>query len=213
MHRLIKVDMSITGLIKLVPYTLGSVLFWLTDIGVNVKFLGVFLLLWTVDIISGVLKSIIVKDAKNPTSRTGVQRVASKFVMLMFPVVAAAIYSIFTDDAIKMLNWGLMILALHEGYSALGNFYSIRTGKNLTEFDAVSYSIKTMADWVRSKVERLGHVMEGGSRNDDWRDDQKYGNGHYGDHGRHGGYDLDDETNESEIPPYRRSSRGPNKKE
>ena len=192
MHSTIKIDMSISGLVKLIPYTLGTVIFWLTDHGVNIKFLGIFLALWALDIISGVAKSVIVKDLKNPTSRTGIQRVASKFVMLMFPIVAASIYSLFTEDGVKMLNWGLMILALHEGYSVLGNFYSIRTGKNLTEFDAVSYAIKLVADWIRHKVERLGHVMEGGSRSDDWRNDEAY---------RREGDKADQDKEEKEIKP------------
>lgn len=172
-ERILKMDTSIFGLIKAAPYGISSLVYWLTDVGVDIKFLSIFLLLWLTDIVSGVAKSIIVKGQQKPTSKTGIRRIASKFVMLLFPVVAAAIYGLFTDDAVKMLNWGLMILALHEGYSTLGNFYSIRTGKMLTEFDAVSYAIKAVADWVRKKVERLAYVMEGGTRDDDWKDDDR----------------------------------------
>ena len=220
-HRVLKMDTSISGVLKAAPYGITSIVFWLTDMGVNIKFLSVFLLLWLIDIVSGVIKSIVVSGEEKPTSKTGIRRVASKFVMLLFPVVTAAIYSLFTDDAVKMLNWGLMILALHEGYSVLGNFYSIRTGKMLTEFDAVSYSIKLVADWIRKKVDRLVYVMEGGMRDDDWKESkrrkdrgQERGDG-YGGYGgyadedftQNGDYNLPKDENgpvdgeDNEIPP------------
>ena len=197
--KLLRIDMTIGGILKTTPYVGASLVYWLTDLGVNIKFLSIFLLLWTFDILSGIIKAIVVKDLRNPESKTGIRRVASKFVMLMFPVVLAAIYSIFTDDAVKMLNWGVMILALHEGYSTLGNFYSIRTGKVLTEFDAVSYSIKSVADWVRRKVEMLTVVMEKGSRDDDWRFEDRRGRHRHDRHNPRGGHDNHGNPDDEEI--------------
>jgi phage-related holin len=205
LDRILKIDMSFTGLLKSAPYFGASMLYWLADYGVNVKFLGVFLLLWTFDIITGIVKSIVVPTMRRPDSKTGLRRVASKFVMLIFPVILATIYSLFTDDAVKMLNWGLMILSLHEGYSTLGNLYSIRTGQELTEFDAVSYSIKLMADWIRKKVDRLLYVIEGGTRNDDWKDNNRRGDQYRGgydesDFSENGDYNLPKDE-ENEIMP------------
>tara|TARA_R110000772_G_C13310332_1_gene440713 strand:- start:108499 stop:109122 length:624 start_codon:yes stop_codon:yes gene_type:complete len=202
--RIQKIDMSFSGILKSTPYLGASIAYWLTDYGVNIKFLGVFLLLWTFDIITGIIKSIVVPNLKNPSSATGLRRVASKFVMLLFPVILATIYSLFVDDAVKMLNWGLMILALHEGYSTLGNFYSIRTGKMLTEFDAVSYFIKILADWIRKRIDLILVLMER-----DTRDEYKSGRSHNGNqnNGNHNDYndepDMEDhgDGDDNEIMP------------
>lgn len=42
------------------------------------------------------------------------------------------------------MEWGLSILIMSEGYSALQNIYAVRTGTILPEYDVISIIIKKL---------------------------------------------------------------------
>ena len=82
-----KLDLSFAGLIKTSPYLIMTGIYWLESQGVNIQWITGFFILLSIDILTGVWKSIVVKSLPNPTSKVGLRRVTTKFMMLLFPVV------------------------------------------------------------------------------------------------------------------------------
>lgn len=51
------------------------------------------------------------------------------------------------------MEWGLSILIMSEGYSALQNIYAVRTGVILPEYDVISIIIKKLGITIKDKLD------------------------------------------------------------
>lgn len=54
-----------------------------------------------------------------------------------------------------VLEWGLSILIMAEGYSIIQNIYAFRTGKILPEYDVISTLLKKLGDFIILKINEL----------------------------------------------------------
>jgi len=53
------------------------------------------------------------------------------------------------------VEWGLSILIMSEGYSALQNIYAVRTGVVLPEYDVISIILKKLGETIKNKIDNL----------------------------------------------------------
>lgn len=99
-----------------------------------------------IDLITGVTKTISIR--KKPTSTRLANGVFSKLVLLFLPVcVAIAVKGLGLDYKV-LIDTTLSILILSELYSIVGNIYTIRTKKEVEEFDAVSMLLKVIRKYI-----------------------------------------------------------------
>jgi len=75
----------------------------------------------------------------------------SKFALLLLPVIIALIGTGIGYDLTLVIDWAIKLLFIAEGYSILGNMYTMRTGKRPIEVDLISLAIL----WGRKLVVKL----------------------------------------------------------
>lgn len=103
-----------------------------------------------IDVLTGVLKVARIQGARAITSRSFASGILFKCLIVMIPIVIAIAGKGIGVDLSFMAKGALSMLVLSETYSIIGNIYSIKTGKEEKEFDAVSYSINKVRETVLS---------------------------------------------------------------
>lgn len=150
-----KLDTSAFGWLKAVGYAIVGFYTWIESVGINAYVLSILLLFMILDMILGVVKSHTVTGLK-PSSDVAKKGVLTKMIMFIIPVVSGFIWSVFDkDDALKIINLQLTALMVAEGYSNIANAYAIHTGELLTEFDAVSFVFKKVAQKIKGLLEKI----------------------------------------------------------
>lgn len=121
-------------------------------------FLGLSFEAWSIlatfmvlDTVLGTLRSAIIHGPRHFTSRLLMHGIISKCLVLFVPILLVWTGRGFGMDFLPMAKGVLSILVLAEAYSILGHVQSIRTGKDVKEFDAVSMILKG----VRDTMEKL----------------------------------------------------------
>lgn len=153
---ILKADTSMLGLFKSIIYVFAFVYGWLNDQGIDAYVLFALLFLQTLDMFLGWGKSSVVKALENPTSKKAKKGILAKIVMFVIPVVAGVVWGVFDkENALKVVNSLTAALVIAEGYSCVANGYSIYTGEELSEFDAVTYVIKKLAEKIRNLLTKL----------------------------------------------------------
>jgi len=122
-------------------------------VGINPESIGIYATLMFIDIVTGIVRTGIIKGWRSVTSKE-----------LTFGVIkkALALTSIFTVglagkgvgfDMSATVQGFVNVAILGETYSVLGNIYSARTRSVKVEFDAVSWAIgriRTLLDKIIS---------------------------------------------------------------
>ncbi len=151
-----KIDTSIKGVLKSVLYAVVCTYSWFNEQGINAYALSVLLGFMALDMVLGVWKAKSVSELDNPTSKEAKKGIVTKLLMFVIPVVVGLIWGLFDrPNALKIVNMLIVALAVAEGYSIIGNAGAIYTGKNITEFDAVTYVFKAVGVLIKSVLERL----------------------------------------------------------
>lgn len=110
----------------------------------------------TLDMILGWYKASIIGSLENPTSKKAKKGILAKCIMFVIPVVVGLIWGIFDNEkALNVVNTLLIALTIAEGYSNIANAYSIRTGQELSEFDAVTYVFKIIAGKIKKLLTKI----------------------------------------------------------
>ena len=82
--------------------------------------------------------------------------VLTKLIIFVVPAVAGLIWGAFDkESAFKIVNLLLTALMVAEGYSVIGNAYTIYTGEVLSEFDAITFVFKKTAQKIKLLLEKL----------------------------------------------------------
>jgi hypothetical protein len=103
------------------------------------------------DIITGILKSLALYGGQSVRSIKVTSGLLAKLLLLFIPFVIALSGKAIGVDISMLAVSAINILILSQAYSIIGNIYSIQTGKETTEFDAVSFILKQ----VREVLERM----------------------------------------------------------
>jgi len=149
-------DISVSGILKSLVYLVACSYSWIEDKGINAYVMSVLLLFMFLDIILGWIKSIVIKELENPTSKVAKKGILSKAIMFMIPAISGLIWGAFdTGDAIRVVNLQLTALMIAEGYSNIANSYTIYTGEILTEFDAVTFIFKKTVLKIKDLLNKI----------------------------------------------------------
>ncbi|WP_440880627.1 phage holin family protein [Tenacibaculum sp. C7A-26P2] len=151
-----EVDFSLKGIIQAVSYLAICFYSWLNSVGIDAYAFHVLLLFMVLDMFFGVLKAKKIPELKNPSSREAKKGIVSKIIMFSIPVVVGFTWGLFDkNNAIRVVNTSLIALAIAEGYSVVANAGSVYSGKNLREYDAVTYLFKVVTRLIRGLLEKF----------------------------------------------------------
>lgn len=149
-------DWSIEGFIKALVYIVFGIYSWLEVSGINAYATFVLFGLMVLDMILGIGKARVVKSLPNPTSKVAKKGILAKTVIFTIPVIAGLVWSLFDKvGALKIVNLLIVSLAVAEGYSNIGNAYTIYTGEVMTEFDAITYIFKKLAEKIKQLLNKI----------------------------------------------------------
>jgi phage-related holin len=137
---------------KVIFSAIGAALSWLlTYTGIDTEVFAIFSALIVVDFVTGIIKAR--QLGQRVTSNKAKYGVASKFSLVLLPIVMAAGAKAIGQDASTLFVWGMNLLIISEVYSVIGKIYTVRTGIELPEWDVISLLGK-----------RIRERFEGGER-------------------------------------------------
>lgn len=111
---------------------MATVLVWA---GVNQESYLIFLVLLMLDYITGLVKAFYL--GQHITSRRSKYGIASKLSLLIVPIVIGLGGKAVGAEFDAIIFWSMNVMILSEVYSVIGNIYSIRSGQEMPEFDAL----------------------------------------------------------------------------
>lgn len=161
MTQRMEIDSSFAGIFKTISYLFFIAYTWLESKGINAYVFYVLIFFMVLDIATGVWKSNVVKGLENPSSKIAKKGIITKVVMFTIPVVCGLIWGIFDkENALNVVNTMLVALVLAEGFSIIGNSYTIYTREVLTEYDAVTFLFKAVGNAIKALLEKTLKNLE-----------------------------------------------------
>jgi toxin secretion/phage lysis holin len=131
--------------IKLIFFTVTShISLFLTYIGLNKEAIYIFASLIIIDYITGIAKARALEETI--TSNKMKYGIVSKISLLAIPISLALASKVAHEDMAIIFNWAINLLIISEAYSIIGNVYSIRTHKELPEWDVIAILGKRIKD-------------------------------------------------------------------
>jgi len=135
---------------------------WLKNLGyiiaaiLGVKYDAAFAFgsLMMMDVLTGVIASASCCGWKAITSRKLIFGVLSKLFLLFIPLSVALAAKVVGNDMSFIVSSSISILALGEAYSIIGNIYTIKSGKRVLEFDAVSLILSRVREMLIAPLEK-----------------------------------------------------------
>lgn len=123
-----------------------------TYLGIDAKIFGFYVALLFIDFITGVIKGAVNKDL---SSRKAINGFFSKFTILLLILSLGVFGKINEYDMSYILSGTFFALSLAELYSIIGNAYEIRTGKKVTEYDAVALILSKALGLIKNKLDSI----------------------------------------------------------
>ena len=121
-------------------------------LGFNPEVLVIFTILMVIDLITGIVRSIMVDGGSTFTS-TAIRDGIFKKILLLGAIFTLGLAGRGVGfDLSPLIQASITVLILAETYSILGNIHSARTGKTKNEFDAVSFILKKLLDTINRSV-------------------------------------------------------------
>lgn len=112
----------------------------LVYLGLNKEAVVGLAVLLVIDMITGVAKEF--KLGRMPRSRRFTNGIVSKVVLILIPFVLAITAKAVSIDIVVMIWVVINALILSETYSSIANIYTISTGREVEEFDAMSLILR-----------------------------------------------------------------------
>lgn len=122
-------------------------------LNIDTDVVKVLCMLMLIDTFSGVVKSFIL--GKRFDFKTLFFGICSKLLILLIPMVLALVGKGIskTYDFTTILDAVLKILVVSEGLSIITNFYVVRTGKNVRNFDVVTVILSALRRYMMRFIE------------------------------------------------------------
>jgi len=150
------IDWSIKGIFSISAYIAGASYVWFNYIGIDTYVMFTLLFFMILDMILGWIKAATVKGLDAPSSKIAKKGILTKLIMFVIPVVSGLIWGLVDrGNAMRVVNVLLTALTIAEGYSNIGNAYTIYTGEVLSEFDAFTLIIKKLSEKIKKLLESL----------------------------------------------------------
>ena len=134
-------------------YTLSA------TIGITLDFLGldplalyILVIAFLIDFLTGMTKAYVLGEYK---SKIGWVKTISKVLGMGLIACIALVMKLIGIPHSLFITSSFMILACHDLISATANLYTIRTGKKLEEFDAISQLIHNLHTFLIKLVKKL----------------------------------------------------------
>jgi phage-related holin len=108
-------------------------------LGLSIHSYGILAILMVIDTFTGIIRSVTITGGRSFKSSALRDGVLKKVVVLTVPFVLALAGEGVGLDITFLATGTLGLFILAETYSIIGNIYSIRVGKVVHEFDAISY--------------------------------------------------------------------------
>jgi len=105
-----------------------------------------FSILLLIDYFTGLLKAYALGESI--TSNKMKYGIVSKLIIIILPFIFKIAAKGAGSDVENLMDTMLLILMLSEVYSIIANMYSIKTGKELPEFDVISILGKKIRDYL-----------------------------------------------------------------
>ncbi len=112
----------------------------LVYLGLNKEAVFGLAVLLVIDMVTGVVKEF--RLGRMPQSRRFTNGIVSKVVLVLIPFVLAIAAKAVSIDITVMIWVVINALILSEAYSSIANIYTISTGKEVEEFDAMSHILR-----------------------------------------------------------------------
>ncbi len=110
--------------------------------------------LMIIDFVTGVVRAGMNHGWQSVKSSIGIAGIISKVTILLIPVTLIFAGKGVGMDFTMLIGGVLYILVLSESYSILGNVQSIRSGKDMPEFDAVALTLKQVRKFLLKILEK-----------------------------------------------------------
>lgn len=121
---------------------------FLNYIGLDKEVIRLYAILLGIDYLTGLLKAYRLKQhIKSNIMKYGI---LSKLVLLLIPITLLITAKIVGIDFDNMVKISINILAISELYSIIGNLYSVRTAKELPEYDVLALLGRKIKDFLMS---------------------------------------------------------------
>lgn len=137
---------STLALIKNVAYLPAFLL------GLSMESYYILAALMVVDVALGVIKTIVIKGGQALTSYRLVSGVLSKLSLILVPLVIAYAGRGVGIELLALAKGALGMFILAQAYSIIGSVYAINAGKEITEFDAVSFILKRIRQTIETMI-------------------------------------------------------------
>ena len=118
-------------------------------LGLNQEAIVGLAVLLTIDMVTGVAKEY--KLGRVPQSRRFTNGIISKAVLILIPFIMAISGKAVNIDLTVIVYVVINALILSEAYSSIANIYTISTGKEVEEFDAMSLILK----FIRGRINNM----------------------------------------------------------
>lgn len=113
-------------------------------LGLNIQAVAILTVFLLLDIVTGVLKSVVIYGGRAFSSRSLSHGVLSKLLLITVPFILVWAGKGAGIDFTEFANNSLKVFILAEAYSILGNIYAIRIKKEVREFDAISWILENI---------------------------------------------------------------------
>lgn len=146
-----QVDPVTVSAFKNLSYVVAFVasLEWL---GLNPQEISIFATLMVIDVFTGIARAAVVEGGRSVRSAILKRGILAKLLVLtaLFSVALAGKGVGF--DMTDLVQSAVSVLILGELYSILGNIYSVRSGKQKVEFDAVAFLFARVRDLLEKAL-------------------------------------------------------------
>lgn len=123
---------------------LGYVIAGILGIKYDIAFAFGGLLL--MDVITGTIASATCCGWRAVTSNKFIIGVLAKLLMIFMPLAVALTAIVVGMDLKFLVSSAISIMAIGEAYSICGNVYTIKSGKRVAEFDAISLILNNIRE-------------------------------------------------------------------
>lgn len=123
-------------------------------LGLSMESFGILAVLMIIDTILGIIRAGVVHGWRDVTSHKASFGILSKLAMIFVPVVVALSGKGVGMNLVPIAGGALSMLIVSETYSILGNVQSIRTRRDIKEFDAVNYTLSRIRDLLEKMLKK-----------------------------------------------------------
>lgn len=104
------------------------------------------------DVVTGVVKSATLRGWRSVRSSIMERGLVAKSLIVIAPATVAVAGKGVGVDLSSLAQSIISVLILSEAYSIIGNLYSVRTGQETHEFDAVAYVLQQVKEVLKKFI-------------------------------------------------------------